>query len=120
MKTALVAVSLIGAASVLPFSAGTALAASTAKCSTSVSVSRPRDYTTEIVRVATVKDASVTATAHYRTVNRTHTGRANAKGSASIYFYISGATPGYRVRVSVTVRSGDRGGSCSTSFTPRR
>jgi hypothetical protein len=120
MKTAVLAISVIGAASVLTFPTGTALASTSAKCSASVSASRPRDYTTEIVRVATVKDASVTATAHYRTVNRTHTGRANGKGSSSIDFYISGATPGYRVRVSVTVRSGDRGGSCSTSFTPQR
>lgn len=36
----------------------------------------------------------------------------------SISYYISGATPGYKVKVSVSVKSGARRGSCATSFTP--
>jgi len=53
-------------------------------------------------------------------VSRKHTGTANAEGNAKIRYYISGATPGYRVNVSVTVTSGRSRGTCSTSFTPRR
>jgi hypothetical protein len=33
---------------------------------------------------------------------------------------ISDATPGYKVKVSVSVTSGHHAGSCSTSFTPHR
>lgn len=64
--------------------------------------------------------ASVTTIAHYKTVNRKHTGKAGAKGNASIRYYISGATPGYKVVVSVRVVKGSRSGSCSTWFTPHR
>jgi hypothetical protein len=42
------------------------------------------------------------------------------RGNASIAYYISGATPGYRVVVSVRVVHDDRSGSCSTSFIPHR
>ena len=123
-KTTALAASLIGAASVFAIPAGianasTAHVSAPLTCSAWASSSRPWDYTTEVVRVDTVKDAQVTATAHYRTVNRTHTERASRHGSASVYFYIDDATPGYRVKVSVTVRDGYRVGFCSTSFTPR-
>jgi hypothetical protein len=36
----------------------------------------------------------------------------------SIRYNIKGATPGYKVKVSVSVKKGSRTGSCSTSFTP--
>ena len=42
------------------------------------------------------------------------------KGNVSITYIIKGATPGYRVKVSVSVKKGSRTGSCSTSFTPHR
>ncbi len=45
---------------------------------------------------------------------------ANAKGDAEIAYRISDATPGYQVKVSVSVASGHHAGSCSTSFTPHR
>jgi hypothetical protein len=89
-------------------------------CHASMSNSHPADYTSIYVNVDTVRHASVTTVAHYRTVNRKHTGRANNRGNAKIDYYISGATPGYRVKVSVTVTSGRDHGSCSTSFTPHR
>jgi hypothetical protein len=38
----------------------------------------------------------------------------------SVGYYISGATPGYRVKVTVNVSKSGRSGSCSTSFTPHR
>jgi hypothetical protein len=108
--------------------AGVALAAAPAaaapatalRCHASMSDSRPEDYTTVYVNVGTVRYADVTTVAHYRTVSREHAGRANARGNARIGYYISGATAGYRVSVSVTVRSGGSRGSCSTSFTPHR
>jgi hypothetical protein len=89
-------------------------------CQASMSNNHPRDYTTIDVRVHTASYAGVTTVAHYKTVDRKHTGKAGAKGNASIGYYISGATPGYRVVVSVRVVKGNRSGSCSTWFTPHR
>jgi hypothetical protein len=108
--------------------AGTAVAspavaapASTAlPCHASMSNNRPRDYTTTYVQVHTTGYASVTTVAHYRTTNHKKTGKAGSGGNASIGYYISGATPGYKVVVSVRVVHGDRSGSCSTSFIPHR
>ena len=109
------------------FAVSPATAASTApaapaalRCHASMSDSRPKDYTTIYVNIGTVRYAGVTTVAHYKTVNREHTGQANAGGAAKIGYYISGATPGYRVTVSVTVTSGRSRGTCSTSFIPHR
>ena len=98
----------------------TAAPTATLRCHASMSNSRPKDYTTIYVNVSTVRYAGVATVAHYKTVNRQHTGQANVHGSASIRYYISGATPGYRVNVSVTVWSGRSRGACSTSFIPHR
>ena len=87
-------------------------------CSASMSNSHPADYTTVKVRVHTADFAAVKTVAHYRTTNTTHHGTAGRKGNVSIPYYISGATPRYTVKVSVTVKKGSRTGSCSTSFTP--
>ena len=89
-------------------------------CHASMSNYRPADYTTTDVRVRTAPRARVTTTAHYRTVNRTHYRTASATGHATVPYYISGATPGYRVVVDVSVRKGTRTGHCRTSFTPHR
>ena len=101
-------------------SASAASATTALPCSASMSNRYPADYTTTDVRVQTVAGAGVTTVAHYKTVNRTHTGKANNKGVATIAYYISGATPGYRVNVSVRVTYGSRSGSCSTWFLPHR
>jgi len=85
-----------------------------------MSNSHPADYTTTTVRVTTAPHAQVTAVAHYKTVNRQHRRRANGRGKASVPYYISGATPGFRVHVDVTVKWPHRTGSCQTSFTPHR
>lgn len=100
--------------------AAQATAARPLPCKATMSSSRPKDYTTTYVRVVTVARARVTTTAHYRTTNTTHHATANASGKASIAYRISRATPGYKVKVSVTVKSGTRKGSCATSFTPHR
>jgi len=97
-----------------------ARAAAALPCQASMSNSHPRDYTTTDVRVHTTGDASVTTIAHYKTTNHRKTGTAGVRGNATIAYYISGATPGYRVVVSVRVVRGARSGSCSTWFTPHR
>jgi hypothetical protein len=98
----------------------TAAPSTVLRCHASMSNSRPKDYTTIYVNVGTVRYAGVTTVAYYKTVNRKHTGKANAEGNARIGYYISGATPGYRVNVSVTVASGSHRNSCSTFFIPHR
>jgi hypothetical protein len=111
------------AAPLIPAVPGTPALASAARalpCHASMSNPHPADYTTTDVRVRTASRASVTSIAHYRTVNRRHHRQASAAGRVSIPYYISGATPGYTVVVSVRVRRGARTGSCSTSFTPHR
>ena len=106
-----------------PASAASSAPAATAaalRCHASMSNTQPKDYTTTYVNVSTVRYAGVTTVAHYKTVNTQHTGKANAAGNARIGYYISGATPGYRVNVTVTVTSGRSRGTCYTSFTPHR
>ena len=85
-----------------------------------MSNNHPADYTTTDVRVHTVGGASVTTIAHYKTTNHKKTGTAGVRGNATIPYYISGATPGYHVVVSVRVVHGNRSGSCSTWFIPHR
>jgi len=72
------------------------------------------------VRVRTTGLAKVVTVAHYRTTNHKKMAKAGPGGRATIPYYISGATPGYKVRVTVSVSKGTRIGSCSTSFTPHR
>jgi hypothetical protein len=80
----------------------------------------PADYSTVDVIVHTgVSGASVTATAHYKTTDTTHTGFAAGNGVAEIPFRISRATRGYTVAVDVTVASGGATRFCSTAFTPQ-
>ena len=95
-------------------------AAAALPCQASMSNNHPADYTTTDVRVHTVGHASVTTIAHYKTTNHKKTGTAGVSGNATIAYYISGATPAYRVVVSVRVVHGNRSGSCSTWFTPHR
>jgi hypothetical protein len=89
-------------------------------CSASMSNTHPKDYTTVDVRVRTAGLAKVVTVAHYRTTNHKKTAKAGPGGRATIPYYISGATPGYKVRVTVSVSKGTRTGRCSTSFTPHR
>jgi hypothetical protein len=112
-----------GAITAATLSGGVAMAAPAAAslpCSASMSNSHPKDYTTTNVLVHTASRAKVTTVALYKTTNTTHHGAAGRKGNASILYHISGATPGYKVKVSVSVSSGSRTASCSTSFTPHR
>jgi hypothetical protein len=105
---------------VAPVTSAAAAPARALPCHASMSNTHPADYTTVVVRVRTVSFARVTTVAHYRTENTPKHRRANARGRAHIPYYISGATPGYQVKVTVTVRKGTRKGSCQTAFTPHR
>jgi hypothetical protein len=107
-------------ASGLTGGAALAAAAKALPCTAAMSNSHPADFTTTKVQVHAAAFAKVTTVAHYRTTNTKHKGTAGRKGNLSISYYISGATPGYKVKVSVTVVQGSQRGSCSTSFTPHR
>jgi hypothetical protein len=72
------------------------------------------------VRVRTVAGAKVFTVAHYKTVNRAYYRLASSAGRATVGYYVSGATPGYKVVVDITVVTGHQANSCSTSFTPKR
>lgn len=116
----LIGATTAGAIGATTLTAGAAMAAPAKPlaCSASMSNSHPARYTTIDVRVHTGDFASVKTVAHYRTTNTTHHGAAGRKGNASIPYDIKGATPGYTVKVSVSVQKGTRTGSCSTSFRP--
>jgi hypothetical protein len=117
----LVTATAAGAITAMALTGGVAMAAPQAKplpCSAHMSNSHPADYTTVDVLVHTAAHAHVTTVAHYKTTNTKHHGKAGRKGNDTIPYYISGATPGYKVKVSVSVVKGARTGSCSTSFTP--
>lgn len=108
----------IAGAALTGSAAGAATHVTALPCTASMSNSHPRDYTTIKVNVHTAAFARVTTVAHYKTTNTKHHGTAGRRGNVSISYYISGATPGYQVNVSVSVVKGARHGSCSTSFTP--
>jgi hypothetical protein len=102
-----------------PNQPATTAPASTLTCTASMSNPNPAQYSTTDVIVQTAPGAGVTATAHYKTTNTTHTGSAASNGIATIAFSISRATLGYAVEVDVTVTRNATARSCSTSFTPR-
>ena len=85
-----------------------------------MSDSTPKQYSNVTVRVRTAAYAKVRTVAHYKTTNTTKPRTANSAGRANVGYYISGATPGYRVRVNVTVTKNGRTRTCATSFVPHR
>lgn len=82
--------------------------------------STPEDNSATDVVVHTAAGARVSATAHYKTTNTSHSTTASGSGRAEIEFLISRATPGYRVVVTVSVSAHGSSGSCSTSFVPHK
>lgn len=89
-------------------------------CTASMSDATPKQYSNVYVRVRTSAYARVRTVAHYKTTNTVKRATASSAGRASLRYYISRATPGYRVRVDVTVTKNGRSRSCSTSFVPHR
>jgi hypothetical protein len=89
-------------------------------CSASMTNSHPADYTSTGVKVGTAASADIETVAHYRTTTHRKYATASSSGRRTVWYYISGATPGYRVVVDVYVSRAGRKGSCSTSFIPHR
>lgn len=88
-------------------------------CGAHMSDSTPAQYSYDRVIVKTGQPgASVHTVAHYKTTTTAHSGRSGSNAIASISYYISGASPGFRVSVSVTVSKNGHSRSCGTSFTP--
>ena len=88
------------------------------RCAASVSTTSPADYHTVYIYVRTAPGASVTTVAHYKTTDNQKSAVADEAGRATIAYYISGATPGYTVTVSVTASASPKTATCSTAFTP--
>jgi hypothetical protein len=112
---------LVTAALSVPASASPSVTqAALLTCSASMTNSHPADYTSTGVEVRTAAYADIETVAHYRTVTHPKYRTANRAGQQTVWYYISGATPGYRVVVDVYVSRDGSKGSCSTSFTPHR
>ncbi|WGP07101.1 hypothetical protein QFE97_04880 [Bacillus subtilis] len=93
--------------------------AATKKCAVKMSNSKPRQYSNTWVHVSKVgSTAKVETLAHYKTTKTKRNATASKKGKASLKYYISGATPGKAVKVTVTAKKGKTTWKCSTSFKP--
>lgn len=96
-------------------------AAATKKCAVKMSNSKPRQYSWTDVKVSKVgAKAKITTTAHYKTTKTTRKATASKKGAANVWYYISGATPGKTVKVTVVAKKGKTTWKCSTSFKPKK
>lgn len=96
-----------------------AAAPKTKACSATVSVAKPKQYSTVTIRISKLPGSkSVTTVAHYKTTNTKKTAKSNSKGQASVAYAISRATIGRKVVVNVTAQSGIQKYACSTSFVP--
>jgi hypothetical protein len=88
-------------------------------CTASVSNGRPGGNSTVYVDVSTVRGASVSAVARFKTGPVRESGTANSRGKAQLSYSVGRAAAGYKVNVNVTVTSGRSSGTCSASFIPR-
>jgi hypothetical protein len=90
-------------------------------CRAHMSDATPAQYTYDRVIVKTGQpNAFVRAVAHYKTTSTPKSGRSGSNAIASLSFYISGATPGRKVPVSVTVTKNGHTRTCGTVFTPHK
>jgi hypothetical protein len=90
-------------------------------CRAHMDKTHPADNSTVHVIVKTAPQANARAVAHYKTTSTGHSRRADKHGNTSIPFDIGSATPGFLVKVTVTVtKKGRPAGSCKTSFRPHR
>jgi hypothetical protein len=90
-------------------------------CRAHMSDATPAQYSYDRVIVKTGQPhAFVHAVAHYKTTNTPKSGRSGDNAVASLSFYISGATAGRWVPVSVTVTKNGHSRSCGTGFTPHQ
>ncbi len=93
-------------------------AAAKMRCDASMTNRHPADYTDTGIKVHTAAHAHIRTVAHYKTVNHVKYASANSNGRRTVWYYISGATPGFTVVVDVYLHKGGRHNSCQTSFTP--
>jgi len=79
----------------------------------------PSQYSNVWVNVSSVVKGKVRTVARYKTTDTVRFGNTGSDGKVGIKYYISGATPGFRVYVDVAV-AGPAGatGYCRTSFVP--
>jgi hypothetical protein len=117
LGTAISGGALFSALTVTPAQATTNAALT---CKASVSNAKPKDSSIVNVFVTTLRDATVTTAAHYKSTTTTHTGTATSAGKATIEYKIGHATAGFKVVVDVKVKSGSSSGSCTTFFTPTK
>jgi hypothetical protein len=119
--TAIAGGAMFSALTISPAQAATkapATSSASLTCKASMSNAKPKDDTKVYVDVTTKAAAKVTTAAHFKSKTDTYTATASSSGKASIYYYVDGATPGYKVTVDVKVKKGSSSGSCKTSFTP--
>ena len=110
--------------------AGTSLASAVApvmaharkplKCVTWVTDRYPADDAFVGVRVRTVRHARVRVVIHYRRAGYLNRARAGVRGRRTLWYFIGGAVPGFRVVLDVRVSRHGRKGLCSTWFVPHR
>jgi hypothetical protein len=89
-------------------------------CTTSVSRRHPADGTNVGISVTTAPGTRITIIAQFPAGNRKKTARVGSTGLHTFWFQVGGATPGYRVKVSVRVFAHRQKRSCRASFTPRQ
>jgi hypothetical protein len=97
-----------------------ATAATALTCRTEATPVQPVQYSHVDVEIRSAPSATATIVAHYKTTNNTHHAIIDGSGVGDTDYNISGATPGYRVVVNVTVHKGSQVGHCATYFIPRR
>jgi len=90
------------------------------KCVTWVSDRYPADNTFVGVRVRTLRHARVRVVIRYRRASYLNRARAGVRGRRTLWYFIGGAVPGFRVVLDVRVSRHGRKGSCSTWFVPHR
>lgn len=110
-----------GLIALLPVAVVSPAEAAVLRCIASVSDPTPKQYSTVVIRVRTGKPrAFVRTVANYKTTKTVKRRKSNLQRRANVPYYISGATPGYRVKVNVRVSKNGRSKFCSTSFVPHR
>jgi hypothetical protein len=83
--------------------AATVAASSSLPCTAAITKRYPADGSSVGVRVSTAPSAHIAVTAHFKYANREKTGRADENGHRTFWYRIGNATPGFRVKVDVSV-----------------
>ena len=124
LRRAALAVLLV--ALMLAVLAPAAQATRTLRVSASISNYHPKQYTS-VTSYCQAKDQNGKAikgvkcvfTWHYKTISHAVTGKTNATGTASSTRYISSATIGYKVVISIHCTWSGQSKNCSTWFIPK-